>query len=78
MDPKSRKPSDWSQGLSPDQQAEWLVDCYRMRVDDDYAWGGMHTEQAVTRGGRDTVILHVVAYEVHTLHSLVVTPVVGS
>ena len=22
------------------QRAEWLVDCYRMRIDDEYAWGG--------------------------------------
>lgn len=34
------KPSAWASGLSPALQREWLVDCYRMRVDDDYAWGG--------------------------------------
>lgn len=33
-------PSDWARGLPPAKQAEWLVDCYRMRVDDDYCWGG--------------------------------------
>lgn len=33
-------PSAWARGLSPAMQHEWLVDCYRMRVDDDYAWGG--------------------------------------
>jgi len=33
-------PASWANGLSPAKQAEWLVDCYRMRVDDDYAWGG--------------------------------------
>ena len=31
-------PASWANGLSPAKQAEWLVDCYRMRV--DYAWGG--------------------------------------
>jgi hypothetical protein len=33
-------PTAWAQGLSSDKQAEWLVDCYRMRLDDDYAIGG--------------------------------------
>lgn len=33
-------PSGWAEGLSREKAAEWLVDCYRMRVDDDYAWGG--------------------------------------
>ena len=33
-------PAGWAAGLSSDKQAEWLVDCYRMRLDDDYAWGG--------------------------------------
>ncbi|KXZ55029.1 hypothetical protein GPECTOR_3g190 [Gonium pectorale] len=33
-------PASWAVGLPPAQQAEWFVDCYRMRVDDDYAWGG--------------------------------------
>ena len=33
-------PSGWAQGLTLDKQYEWLIDCYRMRVDDDYAWGG--------------------------------------
>lgn len=32
--------SSWARGLSKHQRAEWVVDCYRMRVDDDYAWGG--------------------------------------
>ena len=27
-------------GLGPKKQREWLVDCYRMRLDDDYAVGG--------------------------------------
>eukprot|EP00435_Cladocopium_sp_Y103_P067677 s282_g30.t1 len=33
-------PVAWSRGLNPSQRHEWLVDCYRMRLDDDYAWGG--------------------------------------
>lgn len=33
-------PAAWSQGLNSCQRHEWLVDCYRMRLDDDYAWGG--------------------------------------
>ncbi|KAI7839144.1 hypothetical protein COHA_007147 [Chlorella ohadii] len=33
-------PDAWAHGLSTEQRYEWLCDCYRMRVDDDYAWGG--------------------------------------
>lgn len=33
-------PASWAVGLAPAQQFEWLTDCYRMRVDDDYCWGG--------------------------------------
>lgn len=32
--------SAWARSMSQDKQYEWLVDCYRMRIDDDYAWGG--------------------------------------
>lgn len=36
--------SSWSRGFaSPSKMYEWLVDCYRMRVDDDYAYGGGNT-----------------------------------
>ena len=24
------------------EQREWLIDCYRMRADDDATWGGGH------------------------------------
>lgn len=29
----------WAKGLSPSVQHEWLVDCYRMRIDDENVWG---------------------------------------
>jgi MYND finger len=32
--------SSWSDGMTPAKQREWLVDCYRLRVDNDYAIGG--------------------------------------
>jgi hypothetical protein len=35
---KSR--SSWSDGLSTEDQYEWLSNCYQMRCDDDYAYGG--------------------------------------
>lgn len=38
--PKLAAPADWIKGLSKSAASEWLVDCYRMRVDDDFAWGG--------------------------------------
>mmetsp|Transcript_31661 Transcript_31661/g.59541 ORF Transcript_31661/g.59541 Transcript_31661/m.59541 type:complete len:252 (-) Transcript_31661:341-1096(-) len=33
-------PTAWSQGLSLEQQHEWLCDCFRMRMDDMHCWGG--------------------------------------
>lgn len=30
-------PSSWAEGLSPRQRYEWMVDCYRLRLDDDCA-----------------------------------------
>ena len=33
-------PSSWAFGLDAEMQREWLVDCYRMRLDDEYAWQG--------------------------------------
>jgi hypothetical protein len=36
----SRALPAWAQGLSPSQRHEWIVDCYRMHVDDLYALGG--------------------------------------
>lgn len=32
-------PSSWAIGLSPAEQHEWLIDCYRMRVDDMMHYG---------------------------------------
>ncbi|KAG2493986.1 hypothetical protein HYH03_007913 [Edaphochlamys debaryana] len=49
-------PSSWARGLSADQAAEWFVDCYRMRVDDDYVWGGGNLHGLYDPdGGPDTV-----------------------
>lgn len=33
-------PSAWAKGLTGPKQHEWLIDCYRMRIDDDHRWGG--------------------------------------
>uniref|UniRef100_A0A6B2LH16 Uncharacterized protein n=1 Tax=Arcella intermedia TaxID=1963864 RepID=A0A6B2LH16_9EUKA len=33
--------SDWQRGLSVSKRYEWLVDCYRMRVDDECINGGI-------------------------------------
>ena len=35
-----QNPLAWSVGLGPKKQREWLVDCYRMRLDDEYTVGG--------------------------------------
>jgi hypothetical protein len=37
--------ASWAAGQSAEARYEWLVDCYRLRVDDDYAMGG-----GITRG----------------------------
>jgi len=36
----SPSPCSWAIGLDAPMQREWLVDCYRMRLDDEYAWQG--------------------------------------
>lgn len=33
-------PDAWLRGLSTADSYEWLTNCYQMRCDDDYAWGG--------------------------------------
>ena len=33
-------PSAWADGLSTADKYEWLCNCYQMRCDDDYSWGG--------------------------------------
>lgn len=33
-------PASWANGLSQTDQYEWFSNCYQMRCDDDYAWGG--------------------------------------
>ena len=33
-------PAEWAYALTPEEQFEWLVDCYRLRIDDEYAWSG--------------------------------------
>eukprot|EP00178_Gracilaria_changii_P003310 TRINITY_DN1487_c0_g1_i1.p2 TRINITY_DN1487_c0_g1~~TRINITY_DN1487_c0_g1_i1.p2 ORF type:complete len:588 (-),score=78.18 TRINITY_DN1487_c0_g1_i1:4154-5917(-) len=39
LDP-SNTPNSWCNGLEQEKQYEWLVDCYRMRLDDEYCWQG--------------------------------------
>ena len=34
--------SGWATGLTQKVQYEWFSNCYQMRCDDDYAWGGCH------------------------------------
>lgn len=38
--PSSRPAPLWTTAVSPVLQREWLVDCYRLRVDDTYVFGG--------------------------------------
>jgi len=41
-------PDGWARGLG-ERRYEWLVDCYRMRVDDDYTHGGGNLHGAFRR-----------------------------
>jgi len=34
------RPDSWLRGLSAPDKYEWLSNCYQMRCDDDYQWGG--------------------------------------
>lgn len=36
----ANNPSSWAGGLSKKDQYEWLCNCYQMRCDDDYVYGG--------------------------------------
>jgi len=35
-------PAAWRTGLSQEEAYEWLCNCYQMRCDDDYCWGGCY------------------------------------
>jgi hypothetical protein len=35
----------WADAMSGSNQAEWLVDCYRLRLQDDSDYGGEHLSQ---------------------------------
>eukprot|EP00035_Acanthoeca_spectabilis_P034147 m.27366 g.27366 ORF g.27366 m.27366 type:complete len:407 (-) comp6414_c0_seq2:1974-3194(-) len=53
LDPKTFKPttpmnSAWADGLSTNERYEWMGNCYAMRCDDDYVWGG-----GILRGPND-------------------------
>lgn len=37
---KGAGPSAWASGLRQKFASEWLVDCYRMRIDEEYVWRG--------------------------------------
>ena len=32
----------WYEGVDPKDQYEWLTNCYQLRCDDDYTWGGCY------------------------------------
>eukprot|EP00884_Botryococcus_braunii_P016910 jgi/Botrbrau1/3902/Bobra.0183s0123.1 len=47
----------WAKGLPPAEQREWLVDCYRMRVDDTMVWRGECVGLYSGDGEKGTVLL---------------------
>ncbi len=42
MDDNDLSPYAWSVGLSPPDLYEWITNCYQLRCDDDYVWGGCY------------------------------------
>ena len=44
----------WANGLNESQRMEWLIDCYRLRWDDDYAHGGGDTHGLYSGEGEIT------------------------
>ena len=50
-------PDAWAGGLTKEKQYEFLVDVYRLRVDDDYAWGGGWLHGLYDQYGDATTIL---------------------
>ena len=55
-------PNHWSIGLSPHMQREWLVDCYRMRLDDEMVWqnsirpGSLYDQSAAGEIAQDFLV----------------------
>eukprot|EP00960_Hanusia_phi_P026775 746460-Hanusia_phi.AAC.1 len=49
-------PRAWAKGLSPKEQRTWLVDCYRMRADDDYVWGGCNMHGLYHMSGKQPIV----------------------
>jgi hypothetical protein len=49
--PNSTKlPSAWSEGLTGEKRYEWLIDCYRLRMDDNYVNGNLAGLYATEEG----------------------------
>ena len=55
-------PHAWSMGLSPHMQREWLVDCYRMRLDYELVWqnnirpGSLYDQSAAREIAQDFLV----------------------
>ena len=50
--------SAWAEGLNKREQLVWLVDCYRMRLDDDYVHGGGYLHGLYDPGHSPWSIMH--------------------
>jgi hypothetical protein len=55
-------PTQWAAGLSPKKQHVWLVDCYRMRVDDDMVYGGDCVGLYNPESDKGDVLLHFLVF----------------
>ena len=56
-------PSAWANGLSKADQYEWFSNCFQMRCDDDYEWGGgelrgPYNDQASPQDIADDFLVH--------------------
>ena len=65
--------SAWSNGLSPPDLYEWFTNCYQMRCDDDYAYGGCHLhgpydpEATPSSTRRDFLVFCLLAHRRHVV-----------
>ena len=53
---------DWARGMDRNMQMEWLVDCYRMRLDDEMVWqnsirpGSLYDQSAAGEIAQDFLV----------------------
>jgi len=65
-------PSAWSRGLSKKQQYEWFVDCYRLRLDEEYVYRGDLTGLYNPESGPSEIVQSFLVFCKLALHNNVI------